>query len=154
MGEQKSLVIALVTSLFLGIVDYLLGAELSLSVFYTMPIMYVSWYGGKSAGLILVVATTTILVFSELAASYEYSSIWIPAWSVFVRLCFFVIIWKLLTLVHEKLLLEESLADKDPFTGLTNRHFFRSNLIENIFEHNVTLSLLPLHILTWIILNM
>jgi len=154
LGQQRSLVIALVTSLFLGIVDYLLGAELSLSVFYTMLIMYVRWYGGKSAGLILVVATTAIWVFADLAASYEYSSIWIPAWSVFVRLCFFLIIWKIFTLVHEKLLLEESLADTDPLTGLTNRHFFRSNLLENIFKHNVTLSLLPLYILTWIILNM
>ena len=124
LGEQKNLIIALVSSLFLGVLDYLLGPEFSLIVFYTIPIMYVSWYGGKNSGLILVVATTIIWFFADLAASNAYSSIWLPAWNSFVRLCFFIIIWKLLTLVHEKLLLEESLADTDPLTGLGNRRFF------------------------------
>ena len=128
LGEQKNLFIALVASLFLGTLDYLLGPELSLSVFYTMPIMYVSWYGGKNPGLILVIVTTAIWLAADLGATNEYPGIWILAWNTFVRLCFFLIIWKLLTLVHEKLLLEESLADTDPLTGLANRRFFQEQL--------------------------
>jgi len=128
LGEQKNLFIALVASLFLGTLDYLLGPKLSLSVFYTMPIMYVSWYAGKNPGFILVIVTTAIWLAADLGASNEYPGIWILAWNTFVRLCFFLIIWKLLTLVHEKLLLEESLADTDPLTGLANRRFFQEQL--------------------------
>lgn len=128
LGTQKCLVVAIVASFFIGVVDYLLGPELSFSVFYIMPIMYVSWYGGNKAGLILVIITTTIWLGADLGGRDEYSSFWIPVWNTFVRLCFFLIIWKLLTLVHEKLLLEESLADTDPLTGLANRRFFQEQL--------------------------
>ena len=128
MGAEKTLNFALLTSLFLGAVDYFLGPELSFSVFYTVPIMLASWYGGKKAGLILVIVSSAIWLGADLTTSKEYSSFLIPVWNTFVRLCFFLIIWKLLTLVHEKLLLEESLADTDSLTGLANRRFFQEQL--------------------------
>jgi len=127
-GVEKCLIIALLTSLFLGVLDYLLGPELSFSVFYTMPIMLASWYVGKKSGFILVIVSSAIWLGADLTTSKEYSSFLIPFCNTFVRLCFFLIIWKLVTLLHEKLLLEESLADTDPLTGLANRRFFQEQL--------------------------
>jgi len=128
LEESRCLIITLAASLFLGVVDYLMGPQLSFSVFYIMPIMLATWYGGKRVGLALAVFSAGIWLSADLTASAEYPSLLIPTWNTFVRLCFFIIIWKLLIVVHEKLLLEESLADTDPLTGLANRRFFLEQL--------------------------
>jgi len=118
----------LLASLMLGILDYLIGPEISFSVFYTVPIMLATWYGGKMIGLILAIASASIWLAADWVSHTEYSSMLIPIWNTLVRLCFYIIIWRLLLLVHEKLLLEESLADTDPLTSLSNRRFFQEQL--------------------------
>ena len=128
LGSLKCLVVTLVASLFLGILDYLIGPDISFSVFYIIPIMLATWYGGKGAGLILAVVSAGIWLSADLAASSEYTSLLIPSWNTLVRLIFFVIIWRLLIIVHEHLTLEESLADTDPLTNLANRRFFQEQL--------------------------
>jgi len=128
LSFEKCLIITMVASLFLGFMDYLMGPDLSFSVFYAMPIMLATWYGGKRAGLILTLVSAGIWLSADLLANTEYSSLFIPVWNTLVRLSFFLIIWQLLLIVHEKLILEESLADTDPLTGLANRRFFQEQL--------------------------
>jgi len=120
--------LALTGSLFLGVLDYLIGPELSFSVFYTGPIVLAGWYGGKRVGLALVLLSSGIWLCADLAAGGVYSSWMVPLWNTLVRLAFFVIILWLLLVLREKLALEESLADTDPLTGLANRRFFLEQL--------------------------
>ena len=120
--------IALTGSLILGIFDFLIGPELSFSVFYTGPIMLAGWYGGKRVGAALVFLSASIRLSADLAAGSVYSSWMIPIWNTLVRLVFFILILWLLLIVREKLALEESLADTDPLTGLSNRRFFMEQL--------------------------
>lgn len=126
--SEKCLIVTLVASLFLGFIDYLMGPELSFSVFYTMPIMLATWYGGKKTGLILAILSACIWLSVDLLTNTEYSSLLVAVWNTLVRLSFFIIIWWLLLVLHEKLILEESLADTDPLTGLANRRFFQEQL--------------------------
>lgn len=119
---------SLALSLLLGILDYLIGPELSFSVFYTIPIMLSAWYGGKHIGFIIVIVSTAIWLGADLAAGSNYSAILVPVWNTMVRLAFFIIIMKLMLVVHQKLILEEALADTDPLTGLANRRFFQEQL--------------------------
>ena len=128
LGPNKSLVIALLGSALLGILDYLLGPELSFSVFYTAPIMLAGWYGGKKVGIAVVIFSSVIWLSADFAAGSQYSTWIVPIWNTLVRLAFFLIILWLLLLVREKLALEESLADTDPLTGLANRRFFQEQL--------------------------
>ena len=128
MTNQNCLLLTLLLSILLGILDYLIGPELSFSVFYTMPIMMAAWYGGKRVGFFVAAASAVIWLSADLAAGSDYTAMLIPIWNTVVRLAFFLIIMVLLLIVHEKLILEEMLADTDPLTGLANRRFFLEQL--------------------------
>ena len=128
MNEEICLLFTLALSLLLGLLDYLIGPELSFSVFYTMPIMLAAWYGGKRVGLIIAIVSAAIWLGADLAAGSNYTAMLIPIWNTMVRLAFFIIIMMLMLAVHEKLILEEALADTDHLTGLANRRFFQEQL--------------------------
>ncbi len=124
----KCLLISLLCAFFLGGIDYITGAELSFSVFYIIPIMLATWYGGKFAGLTIMVISASIWLGVDLATGSGYSTLFIPLWNTLVRLTFFLIILQLLLALQRKLILEESFADTDALTGLANRRFFQEQL--------------------------
>jgi diguanylate cyclase (GGDEF)-like protein len=128
LGWLQCFLLAFAGNLFLGVLDFSIGPELSFSVFYIGPIMLAGWYGGRRVGAALVVLSASIWLCADLAAGSVYSSWMIPIWNTLVRLAFFAIILWLLLMVREKLALEESLADTDPLTGLSNRRFFMEQL--------------------------
>ena len=128
MGKSYFFSLVLGSSFVLGVFDYLVGPELSLSVFYTIPIMLAVWYGGKSVGITVVIFSVGMWLGIELAAGNDFSSFLILILNTLVRLAFFFIILWLLLIIREKLKLEESLADTDPLTGLANRRFFQEQL--------------------------
>ena len=132
LGARYCLLIALVAALGLGFVDFLLGPQLSFSVFYIAPIMFAAWYGGKLAGTFMAVTCAGLWLAADLAAGSQYTTLFIPIWNTLVRLTFFVIILWLQLIVREKLAFEESLADTDPLTGLANRRFFLEQLQREI----------------------
>ncbi|GJL73351.1 MAG: hypothetical protein NMNS01_25500 [Nitrosomonas sp.] len=120
--------IGCIGAMLLGVVNHLLGPEISFSVFYIAPIMLVTWYGGKKPGYLIAMISAGVWLYVDLTAGNQYSSLLIPVWNMLVRLVFFLIILRLLTVVHEKLVFEESLAATDPLTGLSNRRFFQEQL--------------------------
>lgn len=121
-------IVMVIGSLFLGIFDYLIGPEISFSVFYIIPIMMAGWYGGKYFGIAIAILSALIWLSADLAARDEYSTLLIPVWNSVVRLAFFSIILWLLLIVRAKLAFEESLAHTDALTGLPNRRFFLEQL--------------------------
>lgn len=128
LGAQRCLLLALAGTLLLGVLDYLIGPEISFSVFYTAPIMLATWYGGKGAGVTVAVVSAAVWLTADMTAGSQYSTLLIPAWNTLVRLTFFLIILWLLLIVRDKLALEESMADTDPLTSLANRRFFQEQL--------------------------
>jgi len=96
-SRRSCLLLSLAGSLLLGLFDYLIGPDLSFSVFYLGPIMLAGWYGGRAVGFILVVVSSLLWLSADLAAGSFYTNWLIPVWNTFVRLSFFVIIlWLLL----------------------------------------------------------
>lgn len=108
----------------LGIFDHLIGPELSFSVFYTVPILLSTWHGGRTAGLVISSFAAVSWLAADLTAGHQYSAPFIPFWNSLVRLAFFIIITVLLSIVKNKLALEESLADTDYLTNLKNSRAF------------------------------
>ena len=128
MNNRKFLFVISCCSILLGVLDFIIGAEYSFSVFYTIPIMIATWYGGKAIGLSIAVFSSLIWLAADIATGNPYSNSFVPVWNTFVRLAFFIIILKLLLITHEKLRIEESLADTDLLTGLANRRFLLEQL--------------------------
>lgn len=128
LRASACLILALLATLLLGILDYSIGPDLSFSVFYTVPIMLAAWYGGWRVGLAIAIVSAGVWLTADIAAGSQYSTLLIPVWNTLVRLVFFLIILRLLFIVHTKLQLEESLADTDALTELPNRRFFQEQL--------------------------
>ena len=124
----RCVLLMLASTIVLGVLDYLIGPDLSFSVFYTAPIMLAAWYAGKWPGYVVTFAAAGIWLCADLASGNQHSTILVPVWNSLVRLAFFLIILWLLLNVREKLAFEESLADTDSLTGLSNRRFFYEQL--------------------------
>lgn len=120
--------VALLMVAVIGLADVATGAELSSSVFYTLPVGLASWYAGAGWGFALSALAAGTWYSADLAADATYSASWIPVWNAGVRLAFFTIIAQLLARLRAALEAQRALAERDALTGLTNGRRFRDVL--------------------------
>ena len=52
-GRAAILAIGLASALVVGVLDYLAGRQLPLTIVYLLPIYFVAWQAGEGAGLLL-----------------------------------------------------------------------------------------------------
>jgi signal transduction histidine kinase len=76
----------------IGIPDYLTGYEVSLYPFYSIPILLVLWFGGKSPAFIISVASGLAWLWADDAAGHIYPEPWLRLWDFLVRLMFFYLV--------------------------------------------------------------
>lgn len=107
-----------------GAADVATGAEISSSVFYTLPVGVAAWYSGRWWGLGLCFLAAFTWYGADLLAGATYSATWIPVWNAGVRLLFFVIISSLLVRLRAALEAQRRLAEVDALTGLANTRRF------------------------------
>lgn len=106
-----------------GAADFYTGSELAFSLFYLIPIVFVTWFAGKNLGLFISVMSCLVWLFAEALTGRSYSQPIIPYWNAVVRLGFFVIVTLLLPALKE-LDRERAIARIDHLTGIANRRFF------------------------------
>ncbi len=94
--------IAILLVIFLGLIDYYTTSEISFSIFYLLPITFVSWYTGKWYGVIFSILCAVIWFIMDNFSPHIYSNPAIPYWNALVRFGFFLIvvllIWKVKSL--------------------------------------------------------
>lgn len=124
--QSKSfiIVVGVLLVVFIGIVDYLTGAEISLSIFYLLPISLVVWFTGKWRGFVVSVASGITWLAADLATGHIYSHPVVPYWNMMVRLGFFLIVTFTLHKLKIALVLEKALARTDSLTGIANGKAF------------------------------
>ncbi len=115
----------------IAFLDYENGPELSLSVFYLIPVGICAWWGGFAHGLIIALAGA---VAWDLVDSLENPTI--PAvfglWNGIVRCGTSVIVSALVSRVHAGAIRERILARTDPLTGAANgRTFYEAVVAES-----------------------
>ena len=108
----------------LGIIDYLTGAELTISIFYLVPISMASWSLGKKSGQFTAVITAFIWQTSNLLAGEHVSGPFVVIWNTAVRLGVFLIYTTLLSEFHIVLQHQTELSRTDSLTGILNRRAF------------------------------
>jgi len=129
------LVLAVCAVAIIGIGDYLSGYELSMSLFYLVPVALAAWYAGRWAGVSVAVLSCASWYIADSAAGNQYSHPAIPVWNSLVRLGFFLVSGALLTALRNTLHNERHLARTDALTGLCSRRVFEDNL-----EHDLALA--------------
>jgi diguanylate cyclase (GGDEF)-like protein len=112
----------------IGVIDYVIGFELSISVIYFAAIGLASWYAGRSAGLWIALLSGLVWLAADLSAGHRYSHPLILLWNTLVRIGMFVIVADLLAALRIQLATAQRLSSSDPLTGVANRRAFELQL--------------------------
>ena len=93
--------------LLVGFVDYLTGTELSISIFYLLPICLAAWFLNKTAAVYLSIVSSAVGLLTDIMAGHPYSHPIIVFWNNAVQFGFFIIIvfiFSVLKVEYEKAL--------------------------------------------------
>ena len=118
-------VISLIFIGVLGFIDYTTGSEIAFSIFYLIPVCFVTWYAGGTTGIIISILSAGAWLLADISPKNRYSVLVIAYWNALVRMCFFIIINQLLCRIKRYINYEKSLARIDPLTGLLNSRTFK-----------------------------
>jgi diguanylate cyclase (GGDEF)-like protein len=105
------------------VVDYATGEDITLSVFYAIPVAIGVWLVGRSAGVVLAAIGVACWALPEGLGDIGFHS-GIPYWNAAVRLSFFVLIVLVLSAFHNAMRHEQRLARTDPLTHVSNGRSF------------------------------
>lgn len=110
--------------ILIGAMDFVTGVELSLSLFYLIPVGMAAWTLGRKAGLIFSILSTSIWLGSNLLSGLAFSNLFVGIWNTLVRLGFFSVVAALLAELRHALEEERLLTNTDILTGAMNRRSF------------------------------
>jgi signal transduction histidine kinase len=99
-------------TLLIGLVDYLLGWEITLSVAYAVPISIAAWFIGAGSAFVLSVLSILLWQVGDFAAGAQFSGLFIPVWNSIFRGAFYCV---LVAMLHRLSRLQrnlEQLADE------------------------------------------
>jgi diguanylate cyclase (GGDEF)-like protein len=125
--QQGKLVLGIsgiLLAVLLGIVDYLTGYEINISLFYLIPISLVAWYAGQETGLVVAGVSAITWFLAEVFSGVAYSNSWIYLWNTLIRLGFYIVVTFLLVALRKAFKINENLARTDFITGAVSIRFF------------------------------
>lgn len=118
------IIFCVIISLAIGIIRYLTGPELALSLFYLFAIILVTWYAGKWSGIFISTVSAMSWLVADLWMLDSFSSILIPYLNESFRLIVFLIITLIITKLRMISDNYKELARTDHLTGIANRRAF------------------------------
>ena len=127
LEKQNKLLMFVIGGAFIGTIgylDFLTGHELSLSVFYVLPIFLITWFTNRQSGLFASLTSAAAWLGADFGTQYPYSNPLIPVWNSFIRFAFFIIITLLLSTLKNVMQRETELARIDYLTGAINIRYF------------------------------
>jgi signal transduction histidine kinase len=75
----------------IAICDYTSGYEVTLSIFYCVPIFIAAWCCDKKMGLLMALLAGITWWWADVQAGHPYLQSWLEGWEVLVRCGFFII---------------------------------------------------------------
>ena len=134
--------------LLIGVIDWLITLDISLSIFYLFPIAAATWFLGLRVGLLISLLATVLWFQADVAAKGQ-TLVLLPYWNAAVRFGFFCIVSYLLSALKEAYRREQQLARVDSLTNIYNRRFFLELLEKEIqrshrYRYSLTLAYLDI----------
>jgi len=122
LAQPVMLVVAVLLVFLVGWLDLLTGREASLSIFYLLPIFWVSWSGNRRLGvLIAAISAVTGLEADFLTDSTDSL---VPYWNASARLSVYLVNAYLISELRNRLRYEATLARTDTLTSAANSRCF------------------------------
>jgi diguanylate cyclase (GGDEF)-like protein len=116
--------LSLVIVLVLGVIDYQTGEEISIAVFYLIPVALATWYVGRWAGVFISCVSGATWLITDWTAGHIYSHPLILYWNSTVTLAFFLAFTIALSAVKKALEAAKRSARIEPLTGISNSSAF------------------------------
>jgi signal transduction histidine kinase len=93
-GHSRSFIIVpgLLLVIIIGIFDYLSGPEFSSLIAYFIPIIFVTRFAGRTAGVILSVTSATTWIIAEILYNPDYIFFPVHFWNLLEKLGIFLIV--------------------------------------------------------------
>lgn len=114
---------SIVLVLFIAVTDYITGSELSFSIFYLIPISFVTLMTNKWIGFSMSILSAASWFLADALGGSSYSNALVPYWNTFVRFGYFLVHTSLLAALQRMIETQASLSRHDPLTGAANwRH--------------------------------
>jgi signal transduction histidine kinase len=103
-GDHASRLVGVLAGLagvaLVGLLDWMTGTEISLSILYLLPIGLTVWFAGQAAGVAVSLLAAGVWLTLDLQGGSLYSHPVIPYWNALVRLGFFLLTTFLLSRVR------------------------------------------------------
>jgi diguanylate cyclase (GGDEF)-like protein len=116
--------IATTTTLVIGAIDLIIGYEYSTSLFYVIPVAIATWYGSRTAGVVIALLSAIVWLAADIGAGHEYSHVGIFFWNTLIRFGVLLVIVMTLAGFRRAVRQVERAAATDYLTGLLNRRGF------------------------------
>lgn len=120
--------LALLGVVAVGIPDYLIGFEISLSIFYLGPVGIAAWYGGRKAAALIALLSIFAALAADISAGHHIIRPGITTWIAFLHLGFMLVVAYLLDSLRFHIEGEKKLARSDTVTDIFNRRAFMEHL--------------------------
>jgi diguanylate cyclase (GGDEF)-like protein len=117
-------IVGVILVILFGLLDFLTGFEISISLFYIIPISLVSWYVGGKFGLFTSAASAIAWFVADYSSGLVYSNPIIYVWNVLFRLGFFFVVVRLLSALRKAYHTNQELARLDYVTGAASARYF------------------------------
>ncbi len=92
-----------------GFLDWVTGPQIAVTIVYVVPITWMTWTGGRWAGLGMALACGATWLWAELQGHINYAELWIPYWNGLVRTTMFCLVSGLQSEVIERKRVERGL---------------------------------------------
>jgi len=90
--KRLYLPISIILIVIISYLDYMTGYEISFSIFYTIPIILITWQKNIRYGIVFSVVSGIIWLLVDYLSGHKYSHWSMNYWNGFVELLFFIII--------------------------------------------------------------
>jgi len=110
--------------ILVGILSHKTGPELSLTIFYMIPVALVAWFSQRWFAFIFSTLSTLVWLISDLTSGTIYIQPDIPYWNGVARLGSFFILTFILSALKSSLRQEKEYSRTDFLTGIRNRRYF------------------------------
>jgi signal transduction histidine kinase len=78
--------------LVVGFLDYITGYEVSLFIFYAVPIVFAVWFLDRKWTALIVLMSAVVWWWADWKSGHRYSADWLEIWETIVRLSFFIMV--------------------------------------------------------------
>jgi diguanylate cyclase (GGDEF)-like protein len=125
-------IISIVSMVIVGVIDYLTGPEISLSLFYLISIFMAAWFVGRRFAFAVSLLGAIIWHIAGYSLGSAHIHPVITYWNTFVRFGFFVITAYLIATIKVRLDTERHYSREDALTGVANVRSFYEKLENEI----------------------